>query len=311
VKVNSKYRRKIMKIQRNESNPDRLVRVLIAEVFFLAAYFWFGGILAIVLYVLGAAMLITAIAGFCSLYLPFGINTFQKYPGKTKKIYILLFIVLFVVIAVAGTYFSIFFSKKFFLDDYNTMNNYYKQTLLNTGQNKREISIENYNKLAVEYNKFYSRYTAYHPYALKKDDKLNRDLTNVLQMITSFKEIVYSGDLKKAHLDFEQIRPIFQDILKRNNFSLLAVYLVDFHDSMEVLIEKSDKKDAAGVLAAYSDSDGKLKSVEQEANDDEIKAIRTKLEELIALAKDGKTGDLSKKAADLKSSFIKVYMKRG
>jgi hypothetical protein len=61
----------------------------------------------------------------------------------------------------------------------------------------------------------------------------------------------------------------------------------------------------------YSDSDGKLKSVEQEANDDEIKAIRTKLEELFALAKDGKAGDLSKKTAEIKSSFIKVYMKRG
>ncbi len=54
-----------------------------------------------------------------------------------------------------------------------------------------------------------------------------------------------------------------------------------------------------------------MKLVEEEANDDEIKAIRAKLEELAALAKDGKADELSKKAAELKSTFIKVYLKRG
>jgi len=300
-----------MKIQRNENTIDRLLRVLVAEVFFLAAYFWFGGVVSIVLYVLGAIMLITAITGFCGLYMLLGINTLQKFSGKTKKITVIIFIILFIAIAIAGIYLSIFFSKKIFLNDFNAMNNYYKQTLFNTGQNKREISIDNYNKLAAEYNKFYDKYTTYHPYDLKKDSKFNQDLTNVLQMITGLKEKVYKGDLKQAHLDFEKIRPVLQDILKRNNFSLFAVYLVDFHDSMEVLIEKSDKKDAVGVLAAYGDSDGKLKSVEQEANDEEIKAIRAKLEELLGLAKGGKADELSKKAAELKSSFIKVYLKRG
>jgi hypothetical protein len=300
-----------MKIKKNENMVDRLIRVLVAELLFLAAYFWFGGILSIILYALGAIMLITAATGFCLLYLPFGINTSHKYPGKIKKIYVLLLIVIFTVVAVAGIYFSIFFSKKIFLEDFNKMNNYYKQTLFSTGQNKREFSIENYNNLAAEYNKYYNKYTSYHPYDLKKDSEFNQDLVNILQKITSLKGKVYSGDLKKTHLDFEQIRPVFQNILKRNNFSLFSVYLVDFHDSMEVLIDKSDKKDLAGVLAAYIDSDSKLKSVEQEANDDEIKAIRTKLNELAAIAKNKKADELPKKAAELKSSFIKVYLKRG
>jgi hypothetical protein len=308
---NNIVRRRIMKFQKNENMLDRLVRVLVGEVFLLAAYFWFGGVVSIILYVLGAIMLITAITGFCALYILPGINTLQKYPGKTGKLSVVIFIILFVVIAVAGIYLSIFFSKKFFLNDFNVMNNYYKQTLFNTGQDKRQISIDNYNKLTAEYDKFYSRYTTFHPYDLKNDSKLNQDLTNVLRKITSLKEKVYTGDLKLAHKDFEEIRPVLQDILKRNNFSLLAVSLVDFHDSMEVLIEKSDKKDAAGVTAAYGDTDGKLKAVEQEANDEEIKAIRAKLEELAALAKDGKAGELSKKAAELKSVFIKVYLKRG
>ena len=41
------------------------------------------------------------------------------------------------------------------------------------------------------------------------------------------------------------LEPIFQDILKRNNFSLLAISLVDFHDVMETVIEAADTKDVS------------------------------------------------------------------
>jgi len=42
-----------------------------------------------------------------------------------------------------------------------------------------------------------------------------------------------------------------------------------------------------------------------------MKAIRNNLEELLNLAKSGNTESLSAKAAELKSSFVKVYLKRG
>jgi hypothetical protein len=40
-------------------------------------------------------------------------------------------------------------------------------------------------------------------------------------------------------------------------------------------------------------------------------AIRTNLDELLALAKDAKLDQLAAKAEQLKSSFIKVYLQRG
>ncbi len=55
----------------------------------------------------------------------------------------------------------------------------------------------------------------------------------------------------------------------------------------------------------------KLKAVEEIANDSEIQTIRTKLEEVSTLAKDGKAELLSAKATELKSAFVKVYLKRG
>jgi hypothetical protein len=63
-------------MKRNMSNVDRIIRVVVAAIF---AYLYFGGIvtgtLGIVLLVLGAVFLLTAVVAFCPLYVPFKINT--------------------------------------------------------------------------------------------------------------------------------------------------------------------------------------------------------------------------------------------
>ena len=300
-----------LKELKNEGTIDRLVRILIAEVFILGAYFWLGGAWQIVFYIVGAVSLITAITGFCALYKVLGIKT-VKAESKPASIYIKgIFVIVFMVIAVAGSYYSAFFTKKFFLDDYNRMNNYYKQTLFYTGQDKRAEAIDNYNKLIAEYSVFLSKYTTYHPYAIKSDNQFNADIEKVSGIINSLKDNVYTGDLKQSHTSFEAVRPIFQDILKRNNFSMLAVTLVDFHDAMEKIIAAADSKDSSQLLAVYPEVDTKLKAVEEVVNDSEIQNIRIKLEETVSLARDGKADLLSAKAAELKSAFVKVYLKRG
>ncbi|MDD2921251.1 MAG: DUF2892 domain-containing protein [Anaerolineales bacterium] len=63
-------------MKRNMSNLDRAIRVVLAVIF---AYLYFSGIVAgtlgVVLVVLGAVFLLTAVIGFCPLYVPFKINT--------------------------------------------------------------------------------------------------------------------------------------------------------------------------------------------------------------------------------------------
>jgi hypothetical protein len=65
-------------MKRNMSNPDRIIRVIIAALF---AYLYFGGIVTgvfgIILVVLGAVFLLTSIVAFCPLYVPFKISTFK------------------------------------------------------------------------------------------------------------------------------------------------------------------------------------------------------------------------------------------
>jgi len=66
-------------MNRNMSDIDRIVRVVVAALF---AYLYFSGIvtgaLGIVLLVLGAVFLLTAVVAFCPLYAPFKFSTYKK-----------------------------------------------------------------------------------------------------------------------------------------------------------------------------------------------------------------------------------------
>jgi len=298
-----------MKITPNEGTTDRMVRIIVAEILFLLAFFWLSGALQVVLYFLGVGMLVTALSGFCGLYKVLGVDTTSKQGvSMLKKVLGLLVVVLVVL---AGSYYSNFFTKKIFLEDYNKMNQYYKQTLFYTGQGARPEALSNYTYLVEEYATFDAKYQKYHPYVFRRDTQFNSDLTKVSNIISGLKEQVGTGDLALAHTTLEQVRPVFQDILKRSGFSMLAVALVDFHDAMEKVIAAADDKDAAGLIAVYGEVSDKLKAVEEVANDSEIQLIRQKLDEVFSLAKEGKAEALSAKAAELKSAFVKVYLKRG
>ena len=61
-------------MKRNESNLDRIIRVILGAGLVVAGVL-VGGTVGIVLYVLAAVMFITAITGFCLLYKLFGIDT--------------------------------------------------------------------------------------------------------------------------------------------------------------------------------------------------------------------------------------------
>lgn len=300
-----------MNIIKNVGTIDRYVRIIIAEVFFLGAYFWFGGVMQMLLIALGIVMLLTAFFGFCGIYKLFGITTCSTTRDSVSIKMSVLFVILFVIIALLGSYYSNFFSRKFFLDDYNQMNNFYKQTLFYTGQGDRGGAVDNYEKLVVAYAVFEKKYTTYHPFALKSDTHFDQDITRVAGIISGLNNEVRTGDLKQAHVTLEEIRPVFQDILKRNNFSLLAVALVDFHDAMENVITAADAKDSEQVIAAYPEANEKLIAVEQIVNDEEVQMIRQRLEEVVSLARANDRGALSSKAAEMKSAFVKVYLKRG
>jgi len=66
-------------MKRNMSNIDRVIRLVLAALF---GYLYFAGIVTgafgILLLVLGAVFLLTAIIAFCPLYAPFKFSTYKQ-----------------------------------------------------------------------------------------------------------------------------------------------------------------------------------------------------------------------------------------
>lgn len=295
----------------NISGIDRFLRLLLAVLLLEAAFFWLAGIPALVTYALAAIMGITSAWGFCPLYRLLGIGGKRTPSAPVGLALRMVAIALLLGVVLGGSYASHFFTRKLFLEDFNAMNPFYKQTLFLTGKGERDKAIANYELLLPAYQRFQNKYTAYQPFALRNDRQLLADLSSVAGMFKAVNDVVRTGDLHQAHLELEKVRPVFQELFKRNGFSMLSISLVDFHDAMELMLDAAQSKDAAKINTLYPQVSEKLQAVEAEANDAEIVAIRSSLDALLALAKESKTDQLPAQAERLKSSFIKVYLQRG
>ena len=296
---------------KNIRSFDRFLRFTLGIVLLQLGYFWLASPWNWLAYAIAAIMLVTAAVGFCPIYKLLGVAPILS-NGKPRSLLLVSLAAIFLVgLLGVGSYASAFFTRKFFLEDFNAMNHFYKQTLFLTGKDKREEAVANLDKWKPGFEAFSAKYTAYRPYDLKADSKLAGDFAAVAKIMADVDPVVRSGDLHQAHLDLEKVRPIFQDMFKRNGFSMLSVTLVDFHDAMELILSAATAKDTAKVLALYPEISDKLKPVEAEANDDEIKAIRAALEDVQATAKSGAADALPAKGDALKSGFVKVYLKRG
>lgn len=290
---------------------DRLLRTLVGVALFELAYFWLVGGLQIGAYAIGAVLLLTALVRFCPIYRILGLKINISQKPKPSALSGFIAIALLLIEVVGGSYASNFFTRKLFLEDFNAMNDHYKQTLFLTGKNERVKANEKYDLLVPAYAKFQEKYGTYRPFVLKSDVQLSSDLLAVQGMLQGVNDQVRYGDLHEAHLALEKVRPVFQDMFKRNGFSMLAVALVDFHDAMELMLDAAATKNTEKLKILYPEVSDKLKAIEAESNDAEIQTIRKNLDALLGLANINSTTGLDAAADVLKSSFVKVYLKRG
>ena len=295
-------------IHTNMGHHDRAIRSIVAASLFIIGYFWLPGAYEVVALAGALVLTVSALVGVCPAYVPFHVSSTGRDMGKFARGAVALLLLL---TAVGGSYGSVFFTKKIFLEQFSVVNDAYKQALFNTGQGDREKSVATFGVLQERFAQFTSRYEAYRPYFLKGDSQFGSEMSEVGTIIRAAASDVSTGDLHRAHITLEGVRPIFQDLLKRNGLSMLAVYLVDFHDAMEVVLTAAQAEDAAGVLAAYGKASESLAAVESAAQDDAIRAIRTNLDQVRSLAEAQDVAALPQAAAALKSSFVSVYLQRG
>lgn len=298
-------------MEQNIATWERYLRFALGILALEAAYFWLATPWAWVAYAVGAVLIVTAVFRACPLYRLAGRAPVAAARAGTGRLPAVVALIVIVAIAAGGAYASMFLTRKMFLEDFNAMNQHYKQTPFLTGQARREEAIRNFDLWKPAFEAFRTRYSLYRPHDLKRDGKLASDFEEVAAILARVEPMVRTGDLHEAHLALEEVRPIFQDTFKRNGFSLLAVALVDFHDAMETILAAASSKDAAQVGTLYPQVSDKLKAVEAEADDADIKAIRAALDALYTAAQSGENDRLPDLGSALKSSFVKVYLQRG
>lgn len=67
-----------MVIPKNESNNDRIIRVIFGVIALAIGLFTLTGAAQVITLIIGAIALITGLVGFCALYSLLGINTLKK-----------------------------------------------------------------------------------------------------------------------------------------------------------------------------------------------------------------------------------------
>ncbi len=288
---------------------DRLLRATFSAILLLAGLFWFEAGLKFIAIIIAIILLITAIVGFCQVYTHYKTDTIN-FGHRIPKWAIILWIFGLFVLMFGGAYGANFFTKKAFMDDYNRMNNPYKQVLFQTGQGNAELAQSNLTEWQNEWSAFTNKYSSYRPWSIAMDKQFPADLAKVTEIQNTAATQIANQNFPESHLTLEQVRPVFNDMLKRNGFSLEAVALVDFHDAMEVVLDAANAKNGEEVLSSYVDADIKLKDVEAISNDEETQEIRSNLEVVKTSATENLDA-LPDLAAKLKSSYVKVYLKRG
>jgi hypothetical protein len=290
---------------------DRFLRAALGIALVETGFFWVAGGMQVGAYAVGAVLLITALVRFCPLYKVLGLRTSDPDTQRSSTAYVAIALVFVLAEVAGGSYASNLLTRKLFLENFNDMNEHYKQTLFLTGKGERTKANEKFDLLTAAYAKFQDRYSNYRPFVLKNDMQFSSDLAVVEGILRDVNDGVRTGDLHEAHLRLEKVRPVFQDMFKRNGFSMLSVALVDFHDAMELMLDAAAAKSTEKLVALYPNVSDKLKAIEAESNDAEIQVIRKNLDALAALANSKSTESLPAAADALKTSFVKVYLQRG
>jgi hypothetical protein len=200
---------------KNVGTHDRLLRVILAEVCVLAAFFWLGREWQIVFYLLAAVLLVQAATGVCGFYNFLKWNTCENIKRKEKNL-IPIAIMAMIVVAVAGSYGSAALTRDIFQSDLSSIMESYDLTMQYTGQDLQQESVQQFELLESAFSAFEEKYRDYRPWAVKFDDRFAGDVQNLSTIISGAGEDIHQGDLKTAHDDLQRAGPVFQSMLERN-----------------------------------------------------------------------------------------------
>ncbi len=199
---------------KNLGTIDRLLRVILAEVCLLLAFFWVGLEWQIPLYLVAGVMLLQAATGSCGIYSLLGRNSCEIVKRKDENL-MTAFVVIVLAIAVLGSYGSAVLTKNIFLEDLGRVKEPYNLVLQYSGQGMRQDAVEQYGRLERAWGEFQAKYSQYRPLTVKFDENFSTDMEDVAVRISDNRDDVLTGNLTEAHDRLQEIDPILNKLLER------------------------------------------------------------------------------------------------
>lgn len=206
----------------------------------------------------------------------------------------------------------------------------YKAALVGTNQKNVGASTNGVNELARYWKNVRDLYAVTPPPAFNGDNQWPRDLAKIVQAVSEAQAAIQSGDLSKGHEALEPVREILLEVRTRNGVPIFEDQMTLFHSVMEAVtaptanktVETLTSADVEAVKAAYPAMADAFKRIEKapDGHFDAAQAqgytalVQSEASTIAALDTALKTGDkaaIIKTAADLKTTFSKLFAQYG
>lgn len=115
---------------------------------------------------------------------------------------------------------------------YSSYHSAYKKVLFATGQNSPESS-----DLMVSFKSNLQSLASLSDTPYSEDVDYVSDIDKIVVLTDEASSLIDSSNLEAAHSKLEELRPIWQDIFKRNNVYSRTFYMTEFHEVMEGVVE--------------------------------------------------------------------------
>ena len=198
---------------KNLGTMDRLLRVILAEICILVAFFWVSQEWQIPLYLIAGVMLLQAGTATCSVYTLLGWNRCDIVRRKDKNL-MTAFVVVALLLAIVGGYASAMLTKSIFLEDLGSVNESYNQALHSLDQGPRDNATVHYGNLESAFAAFSKKYSKYRPFTVKFDGNFTLEMSNISAAISGSKEDIMQGNLTRGREELKKAEP---DIKRMQN----------------------------------------------------------------------------------------------
>ena len=194
---------------KNLGTFDRFLRIILAELCILIAFFWAAQEWQIPLYLAGGLVLVQAATGRCGLYGMLGWNSCEKIKRKDKNL-IAAFIVIALAVAVLGSYSSTVVTKNIFLEDLGKVKEPYSLAIRSLSEGEGEKAMMELGLMENSWSAFQEKYSVYRPFAVRVNGKSVPAMQNITTAISRSGEEIHKGNLSGARDELHKAEQSFQ-----------------------------------------------------------------------------------------------------